>query len=452
MRRFHVWMAVGGLIALVGAPGSLKAQGYSVNEHSACAMARGGTGVADPCNDGSAMVYNPAGLAGLGKGRGLFGAGLTLIAPRGNYEDDLTGEKDDLQSKFIPVPTLYAAYGLSDKVAIGIGAYAPYGLETNWDTDAQGRFLGYKSVIRNIYVQPTLAVRLHPRIDVGAGFDFTFSHVQLRQHLDLSEQAVPAGLFPASVQTFADVGILTGTDFADANLHGNATGVGYHLGVIFRPVDRLSVGIRYLSRQKITFDEGTVEFEQINTNILLGGLPLDAALAAQFADGAPLSKQGAKTAIRLPEQLTVGAAVDVTPRFKVLADATMSNWKVFDALSIEFERAGTVTLEENFKRVWAFRFGGEYDISPSTTLRAGFLTHKGASPDESVTPNLPEGDRSEVTAGIGTRLGSKLRVDLAYQFIDQADRRGRIVPDPAVTTGLYSFHAHLFGASFAYSF
>ncbi len=47
------------------------------------------------------------------------------------------------------------------------------------------------------------------------------------------------------------------------------------------------------------------------------------------------------------------------------------------------------------------------------------------SPDESVTPTLPEGTRAEFTAGFGTRLGSKLTADLAYQYIDQADRRGR---------------------------
>jgi long-chain fatty acid transport protein len=452
MRRFYVWMAGGVLATLVSLPAPASAQGYSVNEHSACAMARAGTGTGRPCADGSAMFYNPAGLAGTAKGHGVFEAGVTMIGPRGNYTDDLTGAKDDLESKWIPVPTIYATYGLSDRITAGIGAFAPYGLETNWEAGAMGRFLGYKSVIRNIYVQPTIAIRLHPRIDFGAGFDLSFSHVQLRQRLDLSEQSVPPGLFPGSVQTFADVGILSGTDFADANLHGNSKGTGYHLGLIARPTDRLSLGVRYMSRQHIDFEDGTVEFDQINTRILLGGQPLDAALAAQFADGATLSTQDATTAIRLPEQLSFGAAFDVTPRFRLLADATMTNWKVFDALVIRFEHAGTVTLEENFKKAWAYRFGGEYGLSDNTILRLGFLTHKGASPDESVTPNLPEGDRSEVTAGVGTALGKSLRLDLAYQYIDQADRRGRIVPDNSVTTGLYAFHAHLFGASFTYSF
>jgi hypothetical protein len=49
-------------------------------------------------------------------------------------------------------------------------------------------------------------------------------------------------------------------------------------------------------------------------------------------------------------------------------------------------------------------------------------------------------------------------VDLAYQYIDQADRRGRTTdggqaaPTVAVNNGLYTFHAHLFGATLALAF
>ena len=60
MRRFHVWLAVGGLAAFIGVPSTLPAQGFSVNEHSTCAMGRAGTAVASPCADGSAIFFNPA--------------------------------------------------------------------------------------------------------------------------------------------------------------------------------------------------------------------------------------------------------------------------------------------------------------------------------------------------------------------------------------------------------
>lgn len=83
-----------------------------------------------------------------------------------------------------------------------------------------------------------------------------------------------------------------------------------------------------------------------------------------------------------------------------------------------------------------------------------------------MVPNLPEGDRSSFTFGLGTRLGTGFRIDAAYQYINQGDRRGRTVPldlsvcgagppCPALvqqSNGLYAFRAHLFGATFSYGF
>jgi long-chain fatty acid transport protein len=47
----------------LAAPRTILAQGYGVYEHGTCAMARAGTAVASPCDDGSTIFFNPAGLA-----------------------------------------------------------------------------------------------------------------------------------------------------------------------------------------------------------------------------------------------------------------------------------------------------------------------------------------------------------------------------------------------------
>ena len=79
--------------------------------------------------------------------------------------------------------------------------------------------------------------------------------------------------------------------------------------------------------------------------------------------------------------------------------------------------------------------------------------HTGASPSDFVTPLLPEGTRYEFTAGAGFKLGGNLHGDVAYQYIQQLDRRGRVYPNSAVgNTGLFTFYAHLFGFGLAYTF
>ena len=459
MRRFHVWLALGGLVALTGLPGSLWAQGYSVNEHSTCAMARAGTAVADPCPDGSAIYYNPAGLTQTGKGRTVVTVGSSFIAPRGDYTNDVTGIKTALNNKVFPVPHVYIAHGISDHLSAGIGLFAPYGLTTDWPSNSQVRFLGYKSVIRAIYVQPTLAAKLNEYISLGAGFDVNFLHVNLRQRLDLAPQQLPSPAPPGA--TFANLGVPAGTDFADANLTGNGTGVGYHVGVLIKASDRISFGARYMSRQRVKIDNGTVAFNPVSTGITLAGgnpfgapagTPLDAILAPEFAPGAPLSDQGAKTALRMPEQWGFGVAVKPVDHFTLLADVTLQHWKVFDTLAVNFDIAPQEVLPENDQNTTAWRFGGDYALSSSTNLRAGVLFHNGSEPTTSVTPNLPEGKRTEFTAGLGTAVSGALHVDLGYQYIHQQDRRGRTTPFGTPNNGLFSFYAHLFAASLSYAF
>jgi len=464
MRRFHVWLAVGALVAFVGTPSLATAQGFSVNEHSTCAMGRAGTAVAAPCNDGSAMVYNPAGLTQLKAGQTQVSVGGTLIAPSGGFTEDVTGLTSDLEDRVFPVPALYLSHGFSESFAAGVGVFAPYGLTTDWQVNKDGykfpgRFSAYKSTIRNIYIQPTVAYKLD-RLSLGAGFDINLSHLELKQRLDLSDQAVPG--FPFK---FGNLGVQAGTDFADATISGNATSYGFHLGALVDVTDRLAVGFRFLSRHTVDVNDGDATSDQINTNIQVQpgdpfnqiGLPVGSSidtmlLAAQFQPGGALVKQSGKTSLRLPEQYTVGGIFRATDRFRVLFDWTHTKWEVFDVIKLNFGILPTVVLEEHFENSDAFRVGGEYDISQSSVIRLGYINHNAAAPDETVTPTLPEGPRAEFTGGFGTRLGSNGHIDLAYQYIQQADRRGRTGEYGTINNGVYAFKAHLFGATFTWNF
>src|SRR3954462_8266000 len=106
------------------------AQGYGFYEQGACSMGRGGAGVASPCSDGSAMFFNPAGLA-LETGVVASGGG-TGIAPRGSFTDTQTQIVSRLTPNTYFAPTAYLAVPAVRNVRVGVGLFAPYGLPVDW--------------------------------------------------------------------------------------------------------------------------------------------------------------------------------------------------------------------------------------------------------------------------------------------------------------------------------
>ena len=77
---------------------------------------------------------------------------------------------------------------VAQRFALGFGVFVPYGLTTEWDSETfEGRFLGYKTSLKAIYLQPTAAAQFG-KLKIGAGLDITSLHVELERKLDLSSQ------------------------------------------------------------------------------------------------------------------------------------------------------------------------------------------------------------------------------------------------------------------------
>lgn len=451
MRRFA-------LLLLAGAPSLVAAQGFGVYEHNTCAMGRAGVAAAMPCADGSAIFFSPAGLAGLTGNR--FSVGVTAIAAQGGFTDDFLNRRTDLDNPVIPVPNVFFTRQINEKVTVGIGAYAPYGLETKWPTEGfDGRFLGYNTDVRSIYIQPTVGYQVSPKLKLGIGVAYITSTLTLRQRADFSQQLVPAGVPPGT--RFAALGVPTGTDFADAKLHATGSGFAVNFGAILKVTDRLSIGGHWLTRKQIHYD-GDVTFEPIPTNLTLannnplglpGGTSVDLVVAPQFLPGGALADGPVSTSLNMPPQGTLGFAYKVSDNWNFMADYQYVVWGWFNEVDIDFENAATpdLVLHPSNKDTHGFRFGTEYKYSPKIQLRGGYLYHTGASPAQFVTPLLPEGPRNEFTIGAGIEMSPKLHLDLGYQYIRQNDRRGT-VNLAAGNTGLYQFSAHLFGIGAAYTF
>ncbi len=450
------------LTLLLALPSTLAGQGFSVSTHSACMSARNAAGVANPCEDGSAVFYNPAAVGMQG---GAVSIGVTGIQNSNTFTWDRTGETVERDGDMVPVPHGWATYALSPRLGLGLGVWAPYGLTSEWDLDFEGRFVGYDNSLESVYVQPTAAYEAIPGVlRVGAGLDVVFGSVDLNQRLDLSEQPVPAQPF-----TFASLGIAPGTDFADARLEGSGTAVTGHAGLHLRVTDRLSFGARYMHSATLEMDDGSASFDQVNTGIVLEqgnpllalpgvepGTSLDDVLAPRFETGV-LAEQNVATEFTLPAQAVVGLSFFAMPELELLADYQWFGWSSFDVVPLAFERLPADTLLLDYRDAHVLRLGADYALSPTVDLRAGYIRNTPATPDAGVTPRLPEAERDYYSAGVGYRAMDRLAIDLMYTYLDQADRRGSVRGRESleqtaeeVNTGLYTAHGHLFGITASY--
>jgi long-chain fatty acid transport protein len=443
--------------ALPAAPA--LAQGSGVMTHGSCATALAAAGVGSPCRDGSAILFNPAGLV---DHSGVISGGVTGITTGGSFTYDYTGTKVSREDETKKVPWGYASLRLGSRMAVGIGGFAPYGLGVDWPVDFEGRYVSYSSELKNIYIQPTVAFRLHPRVAIGGGVDFVRASIKIRQRVDLATTATTT---PGV--TFGMLGIPSGTDFADAQLEGDGNAITFNVGGTAKLTDKVDLGVRYMHHAKVDYD-GTAAFSQIQTGIKLpgnnpfgapAGTPVDALLTGQFTTGGKLVNQGIATSLTLPSQFVVGLAARPTESLKLLADFQRTNWASFDSAQIDFKNGGpSGPLILDYQNTNTYRFGADFAATDALNLRAGFIFNTAAEKAASVSPLLPENERNYLTAGLGYAFGP-LAIDVGYQHIHQADRRGRVrgrtsfAQTPAqLNSGIYQVHAHVLNATLSYHF
>jgi long-chain fatty acid transport protein len=126
-KKYHAGALLATSCLVLAASEWSAAQGYGVYEQSACAMARSGAAVAAPCDDGSAIFFNPAALAMQGGGSRVSGS-ATLIGPRGDFAGFGGSINGTMEKNWLPVPAAYYTRVLDDRLALGIGLFVPFGL------------------------------------------------------------------------------------------------------------------------------------------------------------------------------------------------------------------------------------------------------------------------------------------------------------------------------------
>lgn len=457
MKRW--WIAAAGLLA-GAAP--LGAQGLNVATQSACMSGRVNAGIATPCDDGSAVYYNPAGIALL---PAVATIGLSDILVGGSFTADRSLDRTELDKEAQLAPHAYLTYrpGPAKRLGVGVGVFAPFGLALRWPSSFAGRFAGFDNSLRAVMLQPTAAYQLVPgKLAIGAGLDVVFSSIDINLREDLSRQNVPGGGL-----TFANLGIAPGTDFASVELKGNQTSLAGSFGIIARPTARLSLGARYTTRSKARTTSADARFTQVPTGLVLpaplplgsttlpAGTPLDQVIdQLLFQSGGALANQSLSTEFTFPAVFVGGASFEAADGLVLSADYQWSEWSTFGTIPLTFQTAPAQALVLDWKNTSTYRVGAAYEVDRAWRLRGGWSFNTAALPAHAVSPLLPEGERNEYTVGVGWRAPGGFGVDAFYNRVVQQDRRGRLLPRTETVippdVGVFGSDVNVFGATISY--
>ena len=357
-----------------------KAQGFQVNLQGQKQQGMGGAGTAF-MQDASSLFFNPGG-ASFVNGNSII-AGVTPTFARGAFLDANTNHVDRTNS---PIGTPFAAYGLfelkdSSKLKLGLAIYTPFGSTVQWEDKWAGRFALTHLELRAIYFQPTASYKITEKLGIGVGLIYASGKVNLQKDIPLAD---------------AD------GNYGHAELSGKAHGYGFNVGIYFKPIQKLSIGLTYRSRVDMSVTDGQATFK------------VPASVKANFPDGKFTSK------LPLPNVTTLGLAYKVNSKLDFVFDVNYVGWKAYDTLSFDYENNTASLIDtksaRKYKNTFAFRGGAQYKFTTHLTTRLGLAY--GITPVQNgyVTPETPDANRVNYTAGIGYELGKHLKIDASFLF------------------------------------
>ena len=447
-------------IAVVGAlvaPASADASAFQLKENSAKGLGRAFAGSATAGGDASVVVNNPAAMTDL-KGTYLQ-ADVTAI----NFSTKFDGSATDVLGRPIsggnggdggttlPVPALFFATQVSDRVHVGAGFSVPFGFQTEYDKDWVGRYHGIKSKFQSLDATLSASFDVTDTFSLGASFIAQKTSAELTSAVNFNgvgyELAGQAGLPPALVDGL----IPPGTDGA-ARIKGDDWGWGWQLGGYWKlsPNDRLSLNYRSKISHKL---HGTANFNvPDNVTSLVTSL-------------APLLGLDANN---LPFQHTRGTADFTTPavanasywhqaeKFGVGIDLAWTKWDVFKNLTVNYGNPYQPPTVEafNWRNTWYASIGGDYYLNEQVTLRAGIAVDTTPTSARTRDVRVPDSTRKMVSFGIGYKPTDRFEINASYAhiFVNQAHLDGSVSPTGDVVTGQFDDYGNLLSLSAQYHF
>jgi long-chain fatty acid transport protein len=357
----------------------LWANGFGLPDQDAFAMGRGEAFVATADNP-SAIYYNPAGITQLQGDNlrgGIYGIYLdpSYRPPAGSAN---SGNVYHSTANFAAVPQVFYVHSLEKlPLSFGLGVYFPYGGNMDWPQEAGFREIAINASLKYVTINPTVAWKILPSLSIAAG--------AMVNYVDMTTlQGVPV-FNPVFANYFY--------------FEGSGWSAGYNVGVLWKPIKKLSFGATFRSSAAVTLD-GQTHYE------------------AQ-----PLTQQTVNSAnmgMTFPWAVVGGISYRPTPKWNVELDANYTAWNTLDTFNLHqnnpsspFKTDNTVNFD--WRGSWILELGATHYFDHGWHASAGYAFNQNSVPNSFYTPWAADLNRHLFSLGFG-RTGKHFDFDAAYQL------------------------------------
>ncbi|MDX1572529.1 MAG: OmpP1/FadL family transporter [Methylophaga sp.] len=392
------------LLVFLGAGAStVHAAGYALIEQSITGLGRAFSGSAAVADDASTIFFNPAGLTQLDSAE--LNLGMNFIAPYAKFDNNgsslpngtpLNGSDSGDAGENALVPNFYYAHPVNDKVVLGLGIGAPFGLVTEYGDNWVGRYHARKSDLKTININPSIGFKASEKLSLGAGINLQYADIELSQAVDFGAGVGAPQTLDGQAKVLAD-------DWS----------WGYNLGLTYQLTDATRVGVSY--RSKITHDlKGKGKFR----------VPNDPTAQA-VASGGGFQNGDAEGQVTLPESVSLAVHHQINNQWAVIADASWTRWSQFDELRIEsdVQRLNSEKAQD-WDNAMRYGLGLEYQHNEKWAWRAGVAYDESPVPNaQRRTPRIPDTDRKWIAFGASYAYSENLIFDAAYAHLFMSDSK-----------------------------
>ena len=372
------------LVAIMLVSAMAYAGGFRVALQGQRSLAMGHTGVAVIHNAESAF-FNPAGLIHLENKINVAVGGFGVFSDV-KYQNTQFGQTAQTESGVGTPFYLYASYGVSEKLAIGLAVYTPYGSAVEYPTDWAGSHLVNNIDLQAIYIQPTVSVQVFDDLSIGGGPIMAIGAVNFNRNLNRNATDLEGNRSNVTL---------------DAS---NVTAFGFTVGALLTPDDKWSFGLNYRSQIDIEAEGGDATFANVANTPLSpvenGTVKFDAS-------------------IPLPAEWSLGLSYKASDKWLFAFDWNYTEWDAYQSLDIDFipEDVPDSFNARNYKNSSNYRFGTQYTATNKLIFRAGYYFDESPVQEGFFAPETPRNDSHGITGGLSYNVSDKLAIDVSFLYL-----------------------------------